>query len=259
MSIDSNPAFPKSPLYLYNSESRKKELFHPLADNHVHMYTCGPTVYHFAHIGNFRTYVFEDLLRRTLKFFGFRVTQVVNLTDVDDKTIRGAIETKQSLEAFTQPYKNAFFVDLQTLGIERVEHYPAATEYIPHMIDFIQGLLDKGVAYQSRDKSIYYAIEKCPTYGRLSHLAIDELKVGAGEPRVATDEYDKDNLADFVLWKAYDPERDGHIYWESPFGRGRPGWHLECSTMAMHLLGETLDIHAGAVDNIFPHHENEIA
>jgi cysteinyl-tRNA synthetase len=251
--------FPKLPLYLHNSESRKKELFHPLVDNRVQMYTCGPTVYHFAHIGNFRTYVFEDLLRRTLKFFGFQVTQIVNLTDVDDKTIRGAVESNQTLLDFTQPFKNAFFVDIQTLGIERAENYPAATDYISPMIDFIQKLLDKGIAYKSKDKSIYYAIDKCPTYGRLSHLKLEELKVGAGDARVATDEYEKDNVADFVLWKAYDPARDGPVFWESPFGPGRPGWHLECSTMAMHLLGETIDIHAGAVDNIFPHHENEIA
>jgi cysteinyl-tRNA synthetase len=252
-------SFPQPPIYLYNSESRKKELFHPLHNNHVRMYTCGPTVYHYAHIGNFRTYVFEDLLRRTLKFFGYQVTQIVNLTDVDDKTIRGAVESNQTLLEFTQPYKNAFFVDIQTLGIERAENYPAATDYISYMIDFVQKLLDKGIAYKSRDKSIYYAIDKCPSYGRLSHLNLEELRVGAGEPRVATDEYEKENLADFVLWKAYDPARDGPVHWESPFGPGRPGWHLECSTMAMHLLGETIDIHAGAVDNIFPHHENEIA
>jgi cysteinyl-tRNA synthetase len=252
-------AFPKLPLYLYNSESRTKEVFQPLNGDHVRMYTCGPTVYHYAHIGNFRTYVFEDLLRRTLKFFGYAVTQVVNLTDVDDKTIRGAVESNQSLLDFTHPYKDAFFIDLKTLGIEPAEHYPAATDFIEQMIAFIQKLLDKGIAYKSKDKCIYYAIDKFSSYGRLSHLILDELKAGAGEPRVISDEYEKDNLADFVLWKAHDPNRDGHIYWQSPFGPGRPGWHLECSTMAMHLLGETLDIHAGAVDNIFPHHENEIA
>ncbi len=251
--------FPKLPVYLHNTETRKKEVFRPRSDNHVRMYTCGPTVYHYAHIGNFRTYVFEDLLRRTLKFFGYQVTQVMNITDVDDKTIRGTIETNQSLADFTRPFKNAFFVDLQDLGIERAENYPAATDYISYMIDFIQKLLDKGIAYKSRDKSIYYAIDKCPNYGRLSHLKLDELKVGAGDERVASDEYDKENVSDFVLWKAYDPERDGKIFWKSPFGPGRPGWHLECSAMAMHLLGETLDIHVGAVDNIFPHHENEIA
>ncbi len=251
--------FPRLPVQLYNTESRHKEIFRPHADNHVKMYTCGPTVYNYAHIGNFRTYVFEDILRRTLKFFGHQVTQVMNLTDVDDKTIRGAIESDQTIADFTQPYKNAFFADIQSLGIERAENYPAATDFIPHMIDFIQKLLAKGIAYKSKDKSIYYSIDKCPKYGRLSHLKLDELQVGAGEARVASDEYDKENASDFVLWKGYDPSRDGKIYWESPFGPGRPGWHLECSTMAMHLLGETLDLHVGAVDNIFPHHENEIA
>lgn len=251
--------FPKVNLYLYNTEKKEKELFRPLDNHLVRMYTCGPTVYNYAHIGNFRTYIFEDLLRRTLKFFGYQVKQAMNLTDVDDKTIRGAIEKKQTLIEYTQPYKNAFFVDIQSLGIEPVEIYPAATDYIAHMIDFIQKLIDKGIAYRSKDHSIYYAISQFPTYGRLSHLKLDELKVGAGDARVACDEYEKDNLSDFVLWKAYDPERDGSVFWESPFGRGRPGWHLECSAMAIALLGESIDIHAGGVDNIFPHHENEIA
>ncbi len=248
--------FPKLPLHFYNTEKRRKEAFHPQTNNHVSIYTCGPTVYHFAHIGNFRTYVFEDILRRTLKFFGHQVIQVMNITDVDDKTIRGATESNVSLEEYVQPYKNAFFVDLQSLGIEKAEHYPNATDYIRHMIDFIQKLIDKGIAYQSNDKSVYFAIDKCPRYGRLSHLKLDDLKVGA---RANADEYDKESIGDFVIWKSYDPTRDGAVYWESPFGPGRPGWHLECSAMAMQLLGETVDIHVGAVDNIFPHHENEIA
>lgn len=249
----------KVSLYFYNTETRKKELFKPLKKNVVHMYTCGPTVYDFAHIGNFRTYVFEDILRRTLKFFGYQVIQAMNITDVDDKTIRGATEKQMALEEYVQPYKNAFFVDIEMLSIERVEYYPLATHYIGQMIDFIQKLLDKGIAYKSRDGSIYFSIWKFPLYGRLSHLKLDELKVGAGDERVASDEYDKENIGDFVLWKAYDMKRDGNIYWESPFGPGRPGWHLECSTMALSLLGESIDIHCGAVDNIFPHHENEIA
>jgi cysteinyl-tRNA synthetase len=253
-----NLRIPKLPIYFFNTETRRKELFQP-AHQPVKMYTCGPTVYHFAHIGNFRTYVFEDILRKTLKFFGYQIIQVMNITDVDDKTIRGAMEKNVSLEEYTHPYKNAFFVDLQTLGIERAEYYPAATQYINYMIDFIQKLLDKGFAYKSNDKSIYYPIDKCPHYGRLSHLKLNELKVGAGDMCIAADEYDKENVGDFVLWKAYDAKRDGKIFWESPFGPGRPGWHLECSTMAMTLLGETLDIHVGGVDNIFPHHENEIA
>ncbi len=242
-------------IYFYNTKSRSKELFRPKGAP-VKLYTCGPTVYNFAHIGNFRTYVFEDILRRTLKYFGYEVHQVMNLTDIDDKTIRGAIGAGSTLDAFTEPYINAFFADIASLGIERAENYPRATDYIPHMIDFIQKLLDKEVAYASKDGSIYFSIDKFSSYGALSHLKMDENIVGK---RVAMDEYDKDNVSDFVLWKAYDPTRDGEVFWESPFGRGRPGWHLECSTMAMNILGDSLDIHTGAVDNIFPHHENEIA
>ncbi len=242
---------------LFNTETRTKEEI-ASADNQIKMYTCGPTVYNFAHIGNFRTYVFEDLLRRTLKFFGFQVTQVMNITDIDDKTIRGAIEKKVELKAFTEPFTEAFFQDLATLNIEKVEYYPRATAFIPQMVALIQKLIEENVAYKGADGSIYYSITKFATYGRLSHLNLDELKAGASE-RVSHDEYDKDHLADFVLWKIYDPARDGEIYWESPFGKGRPGWHIECSAMAMDLLGPTIDIHVGGVDNMFPHHENEIA
>lgn len=249
---------PKIPLKLYNTASRQKEALTPLKEGVVHMYTCGPTVYNFAHIGNFRTYVFEDLLRRTLKFFGLKVVQAMNLTDVDDKTIKGAIAQKLSLIDFTKQFKDAFFADLKTLHIEPVEFYPAATDYIQEMIDLIETLLQKSVAYKGADGSVYYSISKFPRYGCLSHLHMDELQAGASE-RVASDEYEKECVADFVLWKAYDPERDGEIFWESPFGKGRPGWHLECSAMAMKLLGETLDIHVGGIDNMFPHHENEIA
>lgn len=258
--MTSNPRFhfDRFPLRLFNTATRQKEGLKPLEGNHVRMYTCGPTVYNFAHIGNFRTYVFEDLLRRVIKFFGYTLTQVMNLTDVDDKTIKGAIANKVSLDAFVQPYKEAFFEDLKTLHIEPAEHYPAATDYIPEMIQMITTLVDKGIAYRGGDGSIYYAIAKFPRYGCLSHFCLDDLQAGASE-RVASDEYDKDNVADFVLWKAYDKERDGEIYWESPFGPGRPGWHLECSAMAMNILGETIDIHVGGVDNMFPHHENEIA
>jgi cysteinyl-tRNA synthetase len=209
------------------------------------MYTCGPTVYNFAHIGNFRTYVFEDLLRRTLKFFGYKVTQVMNITDIDDKTIRGALAEKVSLKTFTDKYTKAFFEDLQTLKIEKVEFYPHATDFVPQMIEIVQGLLDQGIAYKGTDGSIYFAIEKFPSYGRLSHLHLDELKAGASH-RVATDEYDKEHIADFALWKAYDPERDGQIFWDSPFGKGRPGWHIECSAMAMDILGKTIDIMSAA-------------
>jgi cysteinyl-tRNA synthetase len=248
----------KYKLKLYNTETREKEEITPTDGQTIRMYTCGPTVYNFAHIGNFRTYVFEDLLRRAIKFFGFSIQQVMNLTDIDDKTIKGAIENKVSLDAFTKPFKEAFFQDLKTLGIESVEHYPQATDFIPEMITIIQALLEKGVAYRGHDGSIYFAIAKFPSYGRLSHLHLDELQAGASN-RVNMDEYDKENVSDFVLWKAYDPTRDGEIFWESPFGKGRPGWHIECSAMAMKLLGESLDIHVGGVDNMFPHHENEIA
>lgn len=248
----------KLPLKLFNTQSRKKETFLPLKNNCARIYTCGPTVYHFAHIGNYRTYIFEDLLRRTIKFFHMDILQVMNLTDVDDKTIKGATEKNITLDEFTKPYKDAFFEDLRTLHIEPVEHYPAATEYIGEMILFIKDLLEKKIAYKGADGSIYFSINKFPRYGCLSQLKLDELQTGASE-RINSDEYDKDCAADFVLWKAYNAERDGKIYWESPFGLGRPGWHIECSTMAMKLLGDTIDIHAGGVDNIFPHHENEIA
>ncbi len=248
----------KHHLYLYNTESLQKEELRPLDGRTIRMYTCGPTVYNFAHIGNFRTYVFEDLLRRAIKFFGFSIRQAMNLTDVDDKTIKGAIEKKITLDAFTKPFKQAFFDDLKTLNIEEVEYYPQATDYIPEMIALIQKLLHQGIAYVGHDQSIYFSIAKFPTYGRLSHLHLNELQVGASE-RVAQDEYEKESASDFVLWKAYDPERDGEVYWDTPFGKGRPGWHIECSAMAMKLLGDQIDIHAGGVDLIFPHHENEIA
>ncbi len=245
-------------LQFFNTESRKKEKVTLPRDRRVKLYTCGPTVYNFAHIGNFRAYIFEDLLRRTLKFFKYEVEQVMNITDVDDKTINGANQKGVTLEAFVKPFEEAFFHDLNTLRIEKVEHYPKATHYIPQMIDLIQSLLDQEVAYQGSDGSVYFAIDKFERYGCLSHLKLSDLQSGASR-RVAHDEYDKENASDFVLWKGYDQERDGTIYWDSPFGKGRPGWHLECSTMAMEILGPSIDIHCGAVDNIFPHHENEIA
>ena len=241
---------------LYNSETRTKQ--DVPAGKTVRLYTCGPTIYDFAHIGNFRTYVFEDVLRRTLQWFGFGVKQVMNITDIDDKTIRGAVAKNISLKQYTEPYRIAFFEDLDALSIQRAEHYPAATEYVPEMIRIIEKLMQNGTAYKSPNGSTYFSIRKFPKYGRLSHLKLDELQVNASGDNQA-DEYDKDNLSDFVLWKAYDPARDGTTFWESPFGKGRPGWHIECSAMAMALLGETIDIHCGGVDNCFPHHENEIA
>ncbi len=248
----------QTPLKLFNTLTRNKEPLVTLEPGRVSLYTCGPTVYDFAHIGNFRTYVFEDILRRTLQLFGYRVFQVMNITDVDDKTIKGAIKHGVTLKQYTERFEKAFFADLKELHIQPAESYPAATDYIPQMIEMIQKLIDRGVAYAGRDGSVYFAISKFPKYGCLSHLKLDELQVGASE-RIVADEYDKDNVSDFVLWKGYDAERDGQIYWESPWGKGRPGWHLECSVMAMSLLGDTLDIHCGGVDNMFPHHENEIA
>ena len=245
-------------LKLFNSESLKIVPFHKKPGETVTLYTCGPTVYNFAHIGNFRTYVFEDLLRRSFEYFGYVVKQAMNLTDVDDKTIKGSIAEHKSLNEYTQPFKKAFFEDLKTLNIERVEIYPEATDHINEMITIIQTLLDKKIAYQGNDGSIYFSIEKFPQYGRLSHLEKKNLKFGAS-CRLDSDEYEKEDAFDFVLWKAYDEARDGMIYWESPFGKGRPGWHIECSAMAMKHLGKTIDIHVGGIDNMFPHHENEIA
>lgn len=243
---------------LYNTEKREKETIEKPEGRPLLMYTCGPTVYNFAHIGNFRTYVFEDLLRRSLLHLGYPLKHVMNLTDVDDKTIKGANAENKSLNDYSQTYIDAFFEDLDTLHIQRVEAYPKATDHIPDMIDMIQTLLDKGIAYQGNEGNVFYSISHFPSYGRLAHLKLDDLKTGASE-RVTLDEYEKDTPMDFVLWKAYVPERDGEIYWDSPFGKGRPGWHIECSAMALKLLGESIDIHVGGVDNMFPHHENEIA
>ena len=246
-------------LEVYNTESRKKERITPApGESTLRMYTCGPTVYNFAHIGNFRTFVFEDLLRRTIKYFGMPLIQVMNFTDVDDKTIAGALKKNLDLKTFTKIYEEAFLEDLKTLEIEPVEIYAAATDYIPEMIEMIETLLKKGVAYVGKDGNVFFSIKEFPSYGRLSHLTLEDLKVGASE-RVSTDEYEKESVADFVLWKSYDKERDGSVFWQSPFGPGRPGWHIECSAMATKLLGPSIDIHVGGVDNMFPHHENEIA
>lgn len=240
---------------VFNTLTRLHEEVTPLEPGHVRMYTCGPTVYNAAHIGNFRTYVFEDLLRRYLKYRGFRVTQVMNLTDVDDKTIRNSLQAGVGLDAYTQTYKQMFFEDIRALNIEPAEHYPAATDHIPEMIVLIQRLLDRGLAYRSDDGSIYFSIARFPGYGKLAHIDLSGMQAGA---RVAQDEYEKENVADFALWKAWD-EKDGAVAWESPWGRGRPGWHIECSAMSMKYLGESFDIHTGGVDNMFPHHDDEIA
>ncbi len=242
-------------LQFYNSLTKKKEAFKPIKKNEIKMYTCGPTVYDFAHIGNFRAYIFEDLLRRYLKFKGFKVTQVMNLTDVDDKTIKGSRKEGISLEKFTEKYKKAFFEDLDILNIERAEFYPEATKTIPEMVLLIKKLLKNGLAYKGEDNSIYFSIKKFKNYGKLSGFKIEELKEGA---RVKQDEYEKENARDFALWKAYS-EEDGKVFWETELGKGRPGWHIECSAMSMKHLGEQFDIHTGGIDNKFPHHENEIA
>jgi len=239
----------------YNSLSKKKEVFKSIKKNEVKMYTCGPTVYDFAHIGNFRAYIFEDLLRRYLKFRGFKVVQVMNLTDVDDKTIKGAKKQGISLNEFTDKFKKAFFDDINSLNIEKAEFYPEATKTIPEMVVLIKKLLKKGFAYKGEDKCIYYSIKKFKNYGKLSGFKICELKDGA---RVCHDEYEKENARDFALWKAYS-EEDGNVFWETELGKGRPGWHIECSAMSMKFLGESFDLHTGGIDNKFPHHENEIA
>jgi cysteinyl-tRNA synthetase len=227
----------------------------PLDEGHIRLYTCGPTVYNAAHIGNFRTYVFEDLLRRQLKREGFRVTQVMNLTDVDDKTIRNSIAAGVSLNEYTREFKDMFFADIQALNIEPAEHYPAATDHVPEMIELIQRLIDRGLAYRSEDGCVYFSIEKFPGYGRLARIDLSGMQAGA---RVSQDEYEKENVADFALWKAWD-DGEGDVAWDSPWGRGRPGWHIECSAMSMKYLGESFDIHTGGVDNMFPHHDDEIA
>jgi cysteinyl-tRNA synthetase len=240
---------------VFNSLTRRVEEFAPQLDNTVRMYTCGPTVYNFAHIGNFRAYMFEDVLRRVVKFNGYKVKQVMNLTDVDDKTIRGANAAGVPLVEYTKQYKDAFFADLASLNIERAELYPAATDHIPEMINLVSKLIEKGFAYKSDDGSVYFNVRSFDGYGKLAHIDFDNQRTGA---RCASDEYDKENVGDFALWKAWEPS-DGPVGWDSPWGKGRPGWHIECSAMSMKYLGNTFDLHTGGIDNLFPHHENEIA
>jgi cysteinyl-tRNA synthetase len=242
---------------LYNTLTRTTEPFAPADGQTVRLYTCGPTVYNPAHLGNFRTFLFEDLLRRVLRLRGWNVEQVMNITDVDDKIIKRAAEQGKSIREVTDPVIDVFHEDLSWLRIQRAEHYPRATAYITEMISLVRRLEEKGVAYKADDGSVYYAIAKFPTYGRLSRLDTREIKPGA---RVAQDDYAKENAQDFALWKAAKPEDEAaQAAWDSPWGRGRPGWHLECSAMAMAILGETIDLHCGGVDLVFPHHEDEIA
>ncbi|GMV95102.1 MAG: cysteine--tRNA ligase [Candidatus Hydrogenedentota bacterium] len=244
------------PIRFFNTLSRAKEPFEPMEPGKVRMYTCGPTVYNYAHIGNLRTFLFEDLLRRHLKYRGFDVYHVMNLTDVEDKIIRACKETGEPLKSLTAKYVDAFFEDLDALGVERAEEYPAATDHIPEMVELIKTLRDRGHTYEM-DGSIYFKLSTFPQYGALSHFDMDQLKSGASG-RVDSDEYATEDARDFALWKAYD-EDDGAVFWETELGKGRPGWHIECSCMSMKYLGESFDIHCGGIDNMFPHHENEIA
>src|SRR3954470_2035381 len=239
-------------LTLFNTLGRKLEPFVPLVPGEATVYICGPTVYNEVHIGNLRTFLFGDLLRRSLRYLGFKVTQVMNLTDVDDKTIQGAHKAGVSLPEYTEPFVKTFLRDLDALHMERVEHFPKATEHIPEMIALIEELIAKGHAYVT-DGSVFFKIASDPRYGALSGFDLDQARQGE---RVASDEYGKEDVRDFGLWKAVKP---GEPSWDSPWGPGRPGWHIECSAMSMKYLGETFDLHCGGVDLIFPHHENEIA
>jgi cysteinyl-tRNA synthetase len=239
-------------LQFYNTLTQKREPFKEIVSGEVRLYTCGPTVYSYSHIGNFRTFMFEDLLRRYLKYKGYKVTQVMNITDIDDKTIRDSKKAGLSLAEFTQKFSQAFFEDLKTLGFDKAEHFPCATDHIPEMIVLIQKLEQNGLTYEA-EGSIYFSIKNFAAYGQLSHIHIDRTQTGH---RYETDEYEKDDVRDFVLWKKY---KEGEPFWESPWGAGRPGWHIECSAMSQKYLGQHFDIHSGGIDNIFPHHENEIA
>ena len=242
-------------LSFYNTLSRSIEKFQPIEDGKVRMYICGPTVWNFAHIGNFRTFIFGDVLRRYLKFKGFDLTHVMNLTDIDDRIIKEAAARNISIDEFTEPFAQYFLEDFDALGNERPELIPRATHHIPEMIDIISTLLENGHAYES-DGSIYYRITAFPEYGKLSKINFSGNRDGGSE-RIDTDKYDKEDARDFALWKLVGPEDQPG--WDAPFGRGRPGWHIECSAMAMKYLGETFDLHAGGQDLQFPHHENEIA
>jgi cysteinyl-tRNA synthetase len=242
-------------LRFFNTLTRQQEEFHPIEAGRVRMYICGPTVWNFAHIGNFRTFIFGDVLRRYLKFKGYEVTHVFNLTDIDDRIINEAAKQKISIDDFTAPFITAFWEDFDALGMERPEVTPRATHHIQEMIAIIQRLIENGKAYES-DGSIYYRIAAFPEYGKLSRISFSG-NIAGGSERVDTDKYDKEDARDFALWKLVgENEEPG---WDAPFGRGRPGWHIECSAMSMKYLGETFDIHAGGMDLQFPHHENEIA
>jgi cysteinyl-tRNA synthetase len=242
---------------LYNTLTRKIESFSPADGETVRIYACGPTVYRPAHLGNFRTFLFEDLLRRVIALRGWKIFQVMNLTDVDDKIIKSASERRLGIGEVTAPITEIFHADRAFLRIQDAELYPKATDHIPEMIAIVERLVERKLAYKADDGTVYFAIDKFKDYGKLSRLDTREVKAGA---RVLQDDYSKENAQDFALWKAAKPEDEATgAAWDSPWGRGRPGWHLECSAMAMKYLGETLDIHCGGIDLIFPHHEDEIA
>lgn len=248
----------KNILKFYNSLSRELEEFRPKNQNEVTLYTCGPTVYNYPHIGNYRAYVFADILKRTLILFGYSVNHTMNLTDIDDKTIRDSQKTGQSLTEFTEFYTQAFYEDRDLLNILPATRYTKATEYIPEMVHLIETLIAKGFAYHTEDGSVYFKISADADYGKLARINLTEEKANAAG-RIKNDEYEKDQAHDFALWKAWD-NSDGPVYWETAFcKKGRPGWHIECSAMSMATLGEHIDIHTGGIDNLFPHHENEIA
>jgi cysteinyl-tRNA synthetase len=240
-------------LKVYNTLTRKKQVFKPLKGKEVGLYSCGPTVYNYAHIGNLRTYLFNDLLKRSLQFLGYNVVHVMNITDVDDKTIKTSMKENISLNEFTRKYESIFFDDLSSLNIIRPSHVIRATESIEEMVKLIQNLIEKGYAYKTSD-GIYFSINNSKNYGKLAQLN----KIKSTKERISSDEYDKNNPQDFALWKFHSPE-DGEVFWETPIGKGRPGWHIECSAMSMKFLGPQIDIHTGAIDLIFPHHTNEIA
>jgi cysteinyl-tRNA synthetase len=237
---------------LFNTLGGKIEPFKPIKTEEVKLYTCGPTVYDYPHIGNYRAYMFEDLLKRFLKFMGFRVIHVMNITDVDDKTIKGAAAQGLTLQEYTKGFTEAFFNDIESLNIDKADFYPRATEHVQEMAQMVKGLYEKGYAYE-KDGSYYFSIAKFKNYGQLSKIDLSRRKAGV---RIDSDEYEKESVHDFALWKA---RKEGEPAWETILGQGRPGWHIECSVMSAKYLGETFDIHCGGVDNIFPHHENEIA
>ena len=243
-------------LKLYNTLTRKKQVFKPIKKGEVGIYVCGPTIYNYIHIGNLRAYLTADILRRVLKFNEYKIKEVMNLTDVDDKTIRDSQKQNKSLKEFTAIYEKEFLEDIKLINLEMPEVIPKATEHINEMVNIIKKLLDKKIAYKT-DNGIYFSIKKFKDYGKLSNINLKKLKTGASD-RVLKDEYDKENINDFAIWKFYTKE-DGNVFWNTKIGKGRPGWHIECSAMSMKYLGKHFDIHTGGEDLIFPHHENEIA